>query len=183
MWFGRAVYGGSRMHGSGGEGSAAMRSPYPTRAIFDLVLYHPRVACGAGSPILPRRSRPRQAHAARRSFERRRIRRAVLTRRGGDAHPAPHHQLTLRRPPDANALHRPDRNPAFCSLPPRRSATICAPLRIRATLRGLPAAHNRCRSLDHRIMLYRTQCRHIQRPAQTGISAVADAWSSTDAAP
>src|SRR5258707_6620406 len=36
---------------------------------------------------------------------------------------------------------------------------------------------------DHWIMLQRTQCRHIERPAQACISAVADAWSSAHAAP
>ena len=50
----------------------------------------------AGSLILPHRSRPRQAHAARRSFGRSPLQRAVLTRRGGCDHPAapPPHSAT-----------------------------------------------------------------------------------------
>src|SRR6476620_9736119 len=42
---------------------------------------------GAGGSMLPRRSRPRQAHASCRSPERRYPPRAVLTRRGGSGYP------------------------------------------------------------------------------------------------
>jgi hypothetical protein len=87
----------------------------------------PSPVCGAGSLILPRRSRPRQAHAARRSSERKLIWRAVLTRRGGFGYPAPHHQLNLRSPPDANIWHNSGRNPALWLRPPKRSARACVP--------------------------------------------------------
>jgi hypothetical protein len=73
---------------------------------FSHLSHHPPV-CGAGLAIVPRRSRPPQARAARRSFERRYLWRALLTRRGAARHPAPHHFLTLKPPPGTNALHRP----------------------------------------------------------------------------
>jgi hypothetical protein len=80
-------------------------------------------AGGAGSSILPRRSRPPQAHASRRSFQRRHPPRAVLTRRSGSGYPAPRCQLTPLLSPHISVLHRLDRNPGRCALPPRQCAT------------------------------------------------------------
>jgi len=79
----------------------------------------------AGSLILPRRSRPRQAHAARGSFEHRRILRAVLTRRGVGWHPP---RCSLTRLSRSTAVGRPGQMSFPWYPPPTRSATACAQL-------------------------------------------------------
>ena len=102
-------------------------------------------ACGAGGFILPRRSRPSQAHASCRSPERRLLPRAVLTRRAGLGYPAPRCRLTQLLASRIAALHRLDRNPGRCARPPKRSATTFA---RRHTTR--PCAASRQRIIGYR---------------------------------